>query len=57
MLVLSRRSGESLILETSDGLIEVSISQVSGSQTKVAILAPQTVRISRRELLDKRGTG
>lgn len=52
MLVLTRRTGESLILYTSDGPIEVRLCQVSGrDRAKIGVLAPKNVQISRDELL------
>ncbi|OBR63556.1 carbon storage regulator [Paenibacillus oryzae] len=47
MLVLSRKSGESLII---DGDIEVTILEVSNDVVKVGIKAPKEVGILRKEL-------
>jgi carbon storage regulator len=52
MLVLSRREGEALILNTSDGEIVVSIELLQGRQVKVGIEAPQSVRVLRDELVE-----
>jgi carbon storage regulator len=51
MLVLSRRPGEKLFLETSDGPIEVLLHQINGQQAKVGIDAPESVKILRKELI------
>jgi carbon storage regulator len=47
MLVLSRKMGESLII---DGNIEVTILEVSNDVVKVGIKAPKEVGILRKEL-------
>lgn len=52
MLTLSRREDESLVLQTSDGPVVVLINQIRGSQVRVSIDAPQTIKILRDELLD-----
>ena len=51
MLVLSRREGEALILNTSDGEIVVSVELLQSSQVKVGSEAPQSIRIMRDELV------
>ena len=65
MLVLTRRPGESLMLElTADsvvntvlyaffenGPIRIRVMSVQGAQVKIGIVAPRTVRILRAELV------
>lgn len=52
MLVLTRREGESIVLETSDGPIRVKlVAYKSNTETSVGIEAPESVRIMREELL------
>jgi len=53
MLILTRREGETVILETSDGPIEVSIGEINGSQIRVGFKAPKSVRILRGELKEQ----
>ena len=53
MLVLTRREGDTVILETSDGPITVSIEQNKGHQIRVGIEAPKSVRILRGELKEQ----
>jgi carbon storage regulator len=53
MLVLSRREGEAIILETSDGTITVRLTEYNGSQTRVGVDAPASVRVLREELLEE----
>ena len=56
MLVLTRREGESIVLETSDGPIKVTlVAYKSNTETSVGIEAPESVRIMREELLDEAG--
>ena len=50
MIVLTRRDGDSVILETSDEPITVSIENISGQQIRVGFEAPKSVSILREEL-------
>lgn len=60
MLVLGRRVGEWLILDLGDGReVAISVNEIRESETgcrylKIAIDAPQTVRVYREELLHRR---
>ena len=47
MLVVTRRPGQSILIGPD---IEVFVLDVDGSQTKIGINAPRTIRILRREL-------
>lgn len=47
MLVLSRKAGESLFIGDN---IEIKISEISGDKVKLAISAPQDIKIMRSEL-------
>lgn len=47
MLILSRRTGESLIL---DGGIEIKVTEISGDKVRLGIAAPTSVRVYRKEL-------
>jgi carbon storage regulator CsrA len=49
MLIMNRRVGEEIVLDTSDGPITISITEVTRSVVNLAIDAPTTVRISRVE--------
>ena len=48
MLVVSRRPGQSILI---GGDIEVFVLEVDGTQVRVGINAPRTIRVLRRELL------
>jgi len=50
MLVLSRKAGESIQI---DDNIFVTISQVKGGRVRLSIDAPKTVRVVRKEILDR----
>ena len=50
MLIITRRDGQGLILETSDGLIEITIDTVLWGEVKLEIDAPRGVGIVREEL-------
>jgi carbon storage regulator len=52
MLVVTRKSQESIILHTEDGPVEVKILRIRGSEIKLGIAAPSAVRILRSELTD-----
>ncbi len=47
MLILSRKTGESLIL---DDRIEIKITEISGEKVRIGIEAPRDCRILRKEL-------
>ena len=47
MLILSRKAGESLIL---DGGIEIKITEIYGDKVRVGIAAQADVRVYRKEL-------
>lgn len=47
MLILSRKAGESLIL---DGGIEIKITEIYGDKVRIGIDAPGSVKVYRKEL-------
>ncbi len=47
MLILTRKAGESLIL---DGGIEIKVTEICGDQVKIGISAPPDVKVYREEL-------
>jgi carbon storage regulator len=49
MLVLTRRAGESLVV---DGGITITIMDVRGESVRVGIDAPRETRVHRKEILD-----
>ena len=54
MLILTRRPGETLIIETPDGeRITVTVLDVKGSQVRIGTDAPADMAIVRVELLDR----
>ena len=54
MLVLTRRPGETLIIETPGGEpITVTVLQVKGDQVRIGTDAPDDIAIVREELLEK----
>lgn len=56
MLVLTRKEGERLVLMGNDGEVVIEIHEIAAGRVRVAIDAPQSVRIIRQELL-KRSDG
>lgn len=52
MLVIGRKSGEGITLNTSDGEIKISVTLVEGA-IRLAIGAPDSVTILRDELLHR----
>jgi len=53
MLVLSRKEGESIILNLPSGeQVRICLTEYRGEQTRVGIDAPQNVNIVREELLE-----
>ena len=57
MLVLTRREGESIILNTSDGPIEVMVTTTKTDHARIGIRAPKSVGIVRREVLEQKVAG
>ena len=54
MLILTRRPGETLIIETPAGeRIEVTVLQVKGSQVRIGTQAPADISIVREELVER----
>jgi sRNA-binding carbon storage regulator CsrA len=49
MLLFTRREGESLVLETSDGLIELKLAYLNGEHARIGVDAPSSVSIVRKE--------
>ena len=49
MLLFTRREGQSLVLETSDGPIEVNLAYLHGEYARIGIDAPSSVGIVRKE--------
>jgi carbon storage regulator len=55
MLVLSRKKGESVVIEDHDGQeIIVTICAVEGGKVRVGITAPRSMRIDREEIHERR---
>ncbi len=50
MLILSRREGDSIIINDS---IEICITEVKGEQVRLGIVAPQNVKIFRKEIYEQ----
>ena len=49
MLVLGRRSGESIII---DNEIEITVVEIQGEKVKIGISAPKKIPVFRKELLE-----
>jgi len=50
MLSLTRRPSETIQIVTSDGLIELTISNIKKNQAQIAIEAPKAIKILRSEV-------
>lgn len=53
MLILNRKSGQSIILLRGEEQIEITIIEVKDKQVRLGIIAPPEVRIVRRELWER----
>ena len=51
MLVITRKTDESVIVETCDGKIEIIVLETSKEKVKLGVKAPREVKIIRNELL------
>lgn len=49
MLLFTRREGQSLVIGTSDGPIEVNLAYLNGEHARIGIDAPSSVDIVRKE--------
>lgn len=53
MLILTRRIGEAIAIETPTGkLIEVVVLDIKGNQVRIGTTAPEDVTVLREELLE-----
>ncbi|HCC01428.1 MAG TPA: carbon storage regulator [Ruminococcaceae bacterium] len=50
MLILSRKSNESLLIESANGTIEIVVTEITPGQVRLGIQAPKSCRILRKEL-------
>ena len=58
MLVLMRRKGEQLVIDTGNEVIEVDVLGIFGNQIRMGIAAPKHVQVDRKEVyLRKKGGG
>lgn len=55
MLVVGRREGETIIVQTIDGEIVVSLERLQGTQARIGIEAPEQVKVLREEVLGHPG--
>lgn len=54
MLALTRRVGESLIIELPTGEeIRVTVTSLNGNQVRLGTAAPREIKVSREEIRDK----
>lgn len=54
MLALTRSESESIIIETSDGIIEVTVVRfLSGQRVRIGVEAPLKVPVNRREIWEE----
>ena len=53
MLILTRRPGERIIIDTADGPIKVMPIEVSGTQVKLGVQAPRHVSVHREEIVER----
>lgn len=51
MLVLTRRVGEEIVI---GGNVRVKIASVKGEKVRLAIAAPESIRVDRQEIHDRR---
>lgn len=54
MLSLTRKVGESIILETEHGPIEIVVKEIRRNQVRIGTVAPKSVPIWREELYKER---
>ena len=52
MLVLSRKRNESIVIDTSDGPVEITVVDIRGDKVRLGCDAPRAVPVHRREVYD-----
>ena len=52
MLVLSRRTNQKIVLNTTDGPIKLTVVRIGGGQVRLGIEAPAEVHVVRSELIE-----
>ena len=52
MLVLTRKSGETLLFQVGDVTVKLMITRVRGDNVRMGIAAPPEVKVIRSELID-----
>jgi len=52
MLTLTRRPDQSIIIETTDGPIVITITGIKGNQVRIGFEAPDNVDIWREEIME-----
>ena len=55
MLTLTRKPEETIIIGEGPDRIEVTVKEIRRNQVRLGILAPENVKIYRKELLDRDG--
>ena len=50
MLILTRKLGESIIVQCQGEVAEIKLTKIEGDRVKLGIEAPQDIRILRKEL-------
>lgn len=50
MLVLSRKKGESFVIETGEDVIEIRVVETASNRTRIGIAAPPWIRVRRAEM-------
>ena len=50
MLILSRQCDETIEIQTTDGVIEVTVTDIRGDKVRLGFNAPRSVRINREEV-------
>jgi len=53
MLVLGRKVGEKIVVETKQGEVVIDVRYIGNGRAKLSIDAPKEMRIMRAEVLDK----
>ncbi len=53
MLILRRRTGEEIVLQTSDGEVVITVLSGSNGHASLGIEAPESVVVLRRELVGR----
>lgn len=56
MLLLSRKEGQAIVIQATDGPIEIKVTAIDGGRVKLGIEADKSIQIQRGEVMSEPNT-